>query len=180
METGTKFERDEGRVVAAAAVVVMVVMAMEERRSRMRMSGMPEWEQTLRMRNQRQLNNLQDKTKLNETYRAEGDFLGFFCHSSSPLECILFKCAPHPLWADYKSWTHPIYIVYANQVCLPIRLTFSQHKNTYHSIYTYHLPPRTFNFFHDIFINPQSTYIVDDREETRGRERERQKATELA
>lgn len=43
-------------------VAAVLVVAMEERGSRTRMSGMPEWEQTLRMRNQRQLNNLQDKT----------------------------------------------------------------------------------------------------------------------
>lgn len=60
METGNDFERDEGGVAAAA--VAVVVMATVEWGRRVRMSGMPEWEQTLRMRNQRQLNNLQDKT----------------------------------------------------------------------------------------------------------------------
>lgn len=58
METGTKIERDEERVAAATAMMV-VELVMVERGKRMRMSGMPELTpQALRMRSQRQLNNI--------------------------------------------------------------------------------------------------------------------------
>lgn len=155
METATKLKREEQRTNSGMMVVAW--------RRTQRMSGMQEnererdreSEQTSRMRYQQHLNNRQDQTstKSTEPTNIFSVSLAFFIIFFGRWNVFLFECAPHPLWADYKSWTHPIYIVYANQVCLPIRLTFFQHKNTYHSIHTTY-PPRTFNFFHDIFINP--------------------------
>lgn len=126
METGTKIERDEERVAAEQGKRMMV-----------RMSAMWEWEQALRIRSQRQLNNLrQNLTKHRELKRICRFFFSVlilrFLHRWNVfyLNARLIR---------YEPITKVGHIMYANQVCLPVRLTFFQHKNIHKThIYLYY------------------------------------------